>query len=271
MRSRVRLLYTCCLVALLFISSGLCYSQELKQDSRDINLKDLVKKLERHLKSIDEEVKARLVFRRNVKREQELREYFQIANELYAKGDLEGAKKEWLKALEISKNREMRDYIQDSPEREKEEIEKKPWKAAERKKIEIEGETEEEAEQRRLKTEKIAKEKAEQEKFEDERRAREEAEQKGLEDERRAREEAERKRLELERQKREEARCIEEEESLRKQRLKTETKELLERKAALIDKKRDEIQQKKRDEKKIAEEADRLAREKEKADRLAKL
>ncbi len=85
------------------------------------NIKRLLEKVEENLKKVDKEIKEKEILKRNQEREAKVRKHFKKGNALYKEGKLKQAKKEWLKALEIARNPEMRDYIREAAKRAKQE------------------------------------------------------------------------------------------------------------------------------------------------------
>jgi tetratricopeptide (TPR) repeat protein len=85
------------------------------------NLKRLLEKIEENIKKVDEEIEKVEIRRRNEEREAKVREHFERGNTLYREGKLKEAKGEWLRALEITKDPEMKEYIRKAEKRAKEE------------------------------------------------------------------------------------------------------------------------------------------------------
>lgn len=81
------------------------------------NLKKIIEEAERNIARIDGELKKREAVKRNEEREAKVREHFEAGNKLHAEGRLEEAKVEWEKALEITRDPEMRGYIKESEKR----------------------------------------------------------------------------------------------------------------------------------------------------------
>jgi len=77
------------------------------------DLKGLLAVAERNIKKVDEEIKQEEVKKRNEAREAEIVGYFEKGNELYMQGNLKEAKQEWENAVRVSKNPEMKQYIED--------------------------------------------------------------------------------------------------------------------------------------------------------------
>jgi len=78
------------------------------------NLKDLIAMAERNIKKVDQEIVAEEVRKRNEAREAEILSYFMKGNQLYKQGRLKEAKQEWENAVRISRDPEMKQYIEDS-------------------------------------------------------------------------------------------------------------------------------------------------------------
>lgn len=128
--------------------------------SYTLNLKQLVKEAEKNIKKVEGEIEEREIENCNRQREDEIRKHFERGNTLYKEGKLEEAKIEWQKALKISKDPEIRDYIRGSEKRAKqEELErrKKLKKKEERKRQKELGAEKKEKERRK----KLAREEAE--------------------------------------------------------------------------------------------------------------
>ena len=86
------------------------------------DLKRLLEQARENVKKIDEEIKQAEIKKRNEEREAKVREHFEKGNQLYQQVKLKEAKKEWQKALELSQDHEMRDYIKESEKRAREEM-----------------------------------------------------------------------------------------------------------------------------------------------------
>ncbi|MFH1190228.1 MAG: hypothetical protein V1682_06010 [Candidatus Omnitrophota bacterium] len=82
--------------------------------SYNANLKKIIEEVERNIARIDGELKKREAVKRNEDREAEVREYFEAGNKLRDEGKFEEAKAEWEKALDITRDPEMRGYIKQS-------------------------------------------------------------------------------------------------------------------------------------------------------------
>ena len=108
------------------------------------NLKRLLEQAQENVKKIDEEIKQAEIRKRNEERETKVIEHFEKGNQLYQEGKLKEAKIEWQKALEVSQDPEIRDYIKESEKRAREE--------------ELTRKKEEEERQRRLEVEQKEKE-----------------------------------------------------------------------------------------------------------------
>lgn len=86
------------------------------------NLKRLLEIVREHVRRIDEEIKEGETIKRNEEREARIREHFEKGNQFYADGKLKEAKTEWLEVLEIAKEPEMKEYIKESPKKEKQQV-----------------------------------------------------------------------------------------------------------------------------------------------------
>lgn len=86
------------------------------------NLKRLLEIVREHIRNIDEEIKEGEIRKRNEEREARIREHFEKGNQFYADGKLKEAKAEWLEVLEIAKEPEMKEFIKESPRREKQQV-----------------------------------------------------------------------------------------------------------------------------------------------------
>ncbi len=85
------------------------------------NIKQLLEEIEQNLQKVDDEIKEAEIRKRNEEREAKVIEYFERGNAFYKEGKLKEAKKEWQRALEISKDPEMKDYIREAEKRAREE------------------------------------------------------------------------------------------------------------------------------------------------------
>ncbi len=85
------------------------------------NIKRLLEQIEENLQRVDEEIKEAEIRKRNEEREAKVIEYFERGNAFYKEGKLKEAKKEWQRALKISKDPEMKDYIKKAEKRAREE------------------------------------------------------------------------------------------------------------------------------------------------------
>ncbi|MCK4946873.1 MAG: hypothetical protein KAS46_00720, partial [Candidatus Aureabacteria bacterium] len=86
-----------------------------------LNLKQLIKETEKNIKKVENEIEEGKINDRNRKREDEVKKHFEKGNILHKEGKLKEAKKEWQKALKISKDPEMKGYIKESAKRAKKE------------------------------------------------------------------------------------------------------------------------------------------------------
>jgi len=76
------------------------------------DLKSLIETAERNIKKVDDEIMRQEIDKRNEEREAQVISYFERGNQLYKEGKLKEAKSEWEKAVSISRNPEMKDYIE---------------------------------------------------------------------------------------------------------------------------------------------------------------
>ncbi len=84
------------------------------------NLKRLLEQAQASINKVKEDIKRSEIEQRNEQREARVIEYFEIGNQLYAAGKLKEAEEEWRKAIEISQNSEMKDYIREAEKRARE-------------------------------------------------------------------------------------------------------------------------------------------------------
>ena len=192
------------MVAFIFVlTSPLVLAKEKKESQGYIhNLKQMIEEAGENVKKADAASKEKEVEKRNKERETEIKEHFERGNTLYKEGKLKEAKKEWQKALAVSKDPEMKDYIRKSVKRAKaEEVARKKEEREREKRLkaeqnekerrELEGKRRFEAEKREQKR----KQKEEQAKLERQKREEEVSQKK--EEQKRKKEEA---RLEKKRQ-----------------------------------------------------------------------
>ena len=85
------------------------------------NLKQLLEKTEQNLKEVDKKLKEEEVEKQNEERDAVIRKHFEEGNQLYQEGKFKEAKQQWQKALEISKDPEMKGYIKKAESKAKEE------------------------------------------------------------------------------------------------------------------------------------------------------
>ncbi|MFA6282133.1 MAG: hypothetical protein WCY05_06515, partial [Candidatus Omnitrophota bacterium] len=90
------------------------YQQTPKIKGYTQNLKRLIEQAEENLKKVNKEIKDEEVRQRNQERETKVREHFEKGNQLYEEGKLKEAKVEWEKAIEISKDPDMIEYIKEA-------------------------------------------------------------------------------------------------------------------------------------------------------------
>ena len=81
------------------------------------NLKRVLGDIEENFKKADEKIEQAGIKKRNEEREAKIIEHFERGNTFYKEGKLKEAKKEWQKALVVSKDPEMKDYIRKSVKR----------------------------------------------------------------------------------------------------------------------------------------------------------
>ena len=79
-----------------------------------MRLKDVLKEAEENIKKVDKELSEQEILARNQKREAQVVEACEHGNQLYKEGKLKEAKGEWDRALSISKDKEMRGYIEEA-------------------------------------------------------------------------------------------------------------------------------------------------------------
>jgi tetratricopeptide (TPR) repeat protein len=129
---------------------------EKETPSLSLSLKQIMEQAEKNIQKVNDELTAR-------RKEQEAKESFDEGTRLYQAGDIEGAKKSWQKALDISKDPSMRAHIKKvekeaaQEKRRRETLEKEKAKAEKARQREI-------ARQERDQQRKLAKEKLEREK-----------------------------------------------------------------------------------------------------------
>jgi len=108
--------YLVLLVSIILIS--LCPSKyALSQSAKggySYNLKNLLEETQENLEKVEQEIENR-------EKEARIRMYFEKGNELYEEGKLKEAKSQWQKALKISKDPKMREYIKKAEIKAKEE------------------------------------------------------------------------------------------------------------------------------------------------------
>jgi tetratricopeptide (TPR) repeat protein len=129
---------------------------EKETPSLSLSLKQIMEQAEKNIQKVNDELTAR-------RKEQEAKESFDEGTRLYQAGDIEGAKKSWQKALDISKDPSMRAHIKKvekeaaQEKRRRETLEKEKAKAEKARQREI-------ARQERDQQRKLAQAKREQEK-----------------------------------------------------------------------------------------------------------
>ena len=78
------------------------------------DLKRLLEVARENIRKVNEEIALEEMRRRNEARETQIVKYFEKGNQLYKEGKLKEAKQEWEKAVSVSKNPEMKQYIEES-------------------------------------------------------------------------------------------------------------------------------------------------------------
>lgn len=144
------------------------------------SLKQLIEQTEKNIEKVDEKLKEREIEEENRKRELEAREHFEKGNALYKEGKLKEAKSQWQKALEITKDPQMKSYVKMSERRaRKEELVRKREEKEKQRRFEAEQREKERLERERQKQlelekkEKLRKQKEEQARLERERKEKE--------------------------------------------------------------------------------------------------
>ncbi len=127
-----------------------------------MRLKEILKKAEENIKKVDRDIKEAEIYKRNQGREQRSAEAFERGNQLYKNGKPEEAREEWNNALSISKDPEMRGYIEEAERRAGEKDRKiKEEDARKREDVRIERERQEAAVREKSRIEKEAAREAE--------------------------------------------------------------------------------------------------------------
>ena len=85
--------------------------------SYNTHLKEILKAAEENIKKVDKEIAQGEVKARNEEREAKVREAFEKGNELYKAGNSKEAKEAWQRAVSISKDPEMKGYIEETSRR----------------------------------------------------------------------------------------------------------------------------------------------------------
>ena len=177
-------------------------SVEKNMPSYSLSLKQMIEQAKKNIKKVDDEIRVR-------GNEEKAREHFDKGNQLYKSGDLAGAKEEWEKALKLTDDPKMKNYIKRQEKNEREEMEKQERAAKEkqRKLDEAKKEKEKAAREAKREAERKQKEAEKQARLEAKKKAaRLKAQQKAKERAaREAKREAERKQKEAEKQARLEA------------------------------------------------------------------
>jgi len=81
------------------------------------DLEELSQKAEKNIKKVNKKLKEKKAEELNKKKELEAKEYFEKGNAFYEEDEFEEAKKEWQKALSITRDPKMRKYIKESKKR----------------------------------------------------------------------------------------------------------------------------------------------------------
>ncbi len=116
--------------------------------SYNTHLKEILKAAEENIKKVDKEIAQIEARARNAQREAKVREAFESGNELYKAGNLKEAKEAWQKAVSISKDPEMKIYIEEASRRAGEEVRKLEAEQKEKARIKREAEKKAETEAR---------------------------------------------------------------------------------------------------------------------------
>lgn len=122
---------TLILFASFFLSPATAHSQVLSEGQPSVlkeeqnpqnyvyDLKQLIKKSRDNIKNVDLKIKEQAVIKRNQKREEKAREYYEQAMQLQEEGRLEEARQIFEKAIRITDHPEMQGYIKESERRAK--------------------------------------------------------------------------------------------------------------------------------------------------------
>ena len=127
-----------------------------------MRLKEILKEAEENIKKVDRDIKEAEIYKQNQERERQVAEAFKRGNQLYKDGKLEDAREEWNNALGISKDPEMRGYIEETARKAgKEDRKVKEEEARKREDARIERERQEAAVRERARLEREAAREAE--------------------------------------------------------------------------------------------------------------
>ena len=197
----IRLLASFAIIVFLLTSAISVFAQDIKAaKGYTYNLKQLMEQAEKNIKKVDENLKEKEIEKRNQQRESEAIGYFEKGNVFYKEGKLKDAKKEWQKALEITKDPQMKNYLRDNEKKaRKEELARKKDQKKKQDKLKAEQREKERLERERQKQLELEKKKKlRQQKEAQTRLAKKQKEQKRL----KKQEELTRKKEESQRQKR---------------------------------------------------------------------
>ncbi len=91
--------------------------EDKAQSSYVYDLKDLIKKSRENIKNVNGKIKEQAVIKRNQKREEKAREYYEQAQKLAEEGRLDESRQLYEKAVQITEHPEMQYYIKESAAR----------------------------------------------------------------------------------------------------------------------------------------------------------
>ena len=199
------------LYVVILICSFVFVDLGFAKDSREekgytYSLEELSRKVEKKIEKVNKKLEKRKAEERNMERELEARKYFEEGDRLSEEGKDEKAKEAWQKALEITKNPEMKGCVEESKKRaraEKKKVELEKELAFKKEKaLKKEKEKAERERQRKLKTEqkekKRSEERLEKKRLREEELAKEKKERAEKEEQKRL--EVQRKKAELEKE-----------------------------------------------------------------------
>jgi tetratricopeptide (TPR) repeat protein len=159
---KICVLFTVCLLGF----SVLAFAESSKhQKGYTYNLEELSRKAENNIKKVNKKLEERKKEELNKERELEAKDCFEKGNMLYGQGKLEEAKKEWQKALSITKDPSMKKYVRESEKKARNEerirIKKEKDKIIEKRRAEKEAKIQKAREEKeRKRQELIAKKEA---------------------------------------------------------------------------------------------------------------